>query len=187
GGAGGAEAETRLVRTRDEAYGDACLPPQQPDEGGAVPRFAHRARRHRAHALDVPRAGQTPERLERAKGQLRGLAIELAARECAVAEAHHLLEAIDHLDPPLRTNVGHQHVQRIGADVDRGQPHRGYDTCPHARSHVKAVGHATRSCFDLLDTVTRASQFPRPSMSTLPVTETLGSWGQEMEVAGMGN
>ena len=149
GVAGGAEDETRLVRTRDDANGDARLPPEQADEGGAVPCLAHRARRHGAQALDMPRARQTLEGLERAKGELRRLAIELAAREGTVAEADHLLQAIDHLDAPIRADVGHEHVQGVGADVDRGQPHRGHDTPLPVRSHVKRSSRYRNRAFTI--------------------------------------
>src|SRR5581483_7786847 len=35
----------------------------------------------------------------------------------------HLLHAVDDLDPAVGTDVGDHHVDRVGADVDSGEPH----------------------------------------------------------------
>ena len=42
----------------------------------------------------------------------------------AAAGEHHLLDAIDYLDVALAAHIGDNHVQGVGTDVDRGEPHR---------------------------------------------------------------
>ena len=48
---------------------------------------------------------------------------ERAPVETAGAQAHHLLLAIDDLERQIRPHADDDHVQRVGADVDRGYAH----------------------------------------------------------------
>ena len=75
--------------------------------------------------VDLVRLGEAPElgqRLER--GGHRGRR-QAAAVEAAGAEPDHVLFAVDDLERQIRPDLHHDHVDRVGADVDGGDAHAG--------------------------------------------------------------
>ena len=55
------------------------------------------------------------------------LARELAAVEAAGAEPDHFLLAVDDLEREVGADAHHDHVDRVGADVDGGEAHGAGD------------------------------------------------------------
>ena len=77
-------------------------------------------------AHNLPPAAPARARLAEALGRLRqrgDLLTYLDYPPTAGAEAHHLLLAIDDLEREIGPHAHHDHVERVGADVDGGDPH----------------------------------------------------------------
>ena len=94
-------------------------------ELAAVFGFARRAGRDRDNLVDAVRFGQTPEFRQHLERRVHRLGRERAAVEAAGAQADHLLLAVDDFEREIRAHLDHDHVERVGADVDGGNAHIG--------------------------------------------------------------
>ena len=94
-------------------------------ELAAVFGFAHRARGDRDDLVDAVRFGQAPELRQHLERGVHRLGRERPAVEAAGAQPDHLLLAVDDLERQIGPDLHHDHVQRVGADVDGGQSHHG--------------------------------------------------------------
>jgi hypothetical protein len=77
-----------------------------------------------ASRVALVEAPELRQRLQRGVHRGRG---ERTPIEAARPEPHHLLLPIDHLEGEVRPHLNDDHVDRVRADVDGGQPHAGSD------------------------------------------------------------
>ena len=70
------------------------------------------------------RIRQPLERRERLQRRAHRFGGQRASVEPAGAEADHRLFSIDHFEREVRPHADHDHVDRVGADVDGGNTHR---------------------------------------------------------------
>ena len=95
------------------------------EELAAVFGLARRARRRGDDFVDAVRLGETPELRHHLQRRVHRLGRERPAVEAAGAEAHHFLLAVDDLEREIGAHAHHDHVERVGADVDGGNTHHG--------------------------------------------------------------
>ena len=112
--------QPRLLRARDHAGTDPRPLGDRVQERPAVLGFSGGAGRHRDDLVDPMRLGQPPELRQHLQRRVHRLGRQRAAVESTGAETHHFLLAIDDLEREVRTDSHDDHVQRVGADVDRG-------------------------------------------------------------------
>ena len=120
---GGQMDEAGLFRAGDDAHADAGLPRHLGNEIPAVVRLARGARRagdNLVNLVGIGDAFELSQRLQRRGDRGR---CEAPAVEPAGAEPHHFLLAIDDLEGQVRTDPHHNHMDGIGADVDRSDVH----------------------------------------------------------------
>ena len=123
--AGGQVDEARFFRAGDHADADAGLPVDLGDEVAAVVGFARRAGGAGDDLVDLVRFGDAPELGERLQRQADRGGRQAAAVEAAGAEPDHVLFAVDDLEGQIGAHLHHDHVDRVGADVDGGDAHAG--------------------------------------------------------------
>ncbi len=95
------------------------------DEVAAVVGFAGGARGAGHDLVDLVRfrdAAELGERLER-RADRRGR--QAAAVEAAGAEPDHVFFPVDDLERQIGAHLNHDHVDRVGADVDGSDAHAG--------------------------------------------------------------
>ena len=85
--------------------------------------LADGARGDRHDPVDLLRIRQTLEGTEHLHPRLHRLAREYARGERPLAEAHHLLGAVEQREMAVRVDTRDHHVDRVAADVDRGDFH----------------------------------------------------------------
>ena len=68
--------------------------------------------------------GQTPEFREDLERRVHRVRCELATVQSAGAETDHFFFPVNHFKGQVRTHLNHNHVDRIGADVDGGKTHK---------------------------------------------------------------
>ena len=123
--AGSEVDEPRFFRARDHTDANAGLPIDFGDEVAAVVGFAGRARGAGDDLVDLVGLGDAAELgqgLERGGDGGRGQA---AAAEPPGAEPDHILFPVDDLKGQVGPDLNHDHVDRVGADVDGGDAHAG--------------------------------------------------------------
>ncbi len=86
------------------------------------PRGAGRGGEDLVHLVRARQALELRQRLQRGA---HGLAGQASSVEPAGAQSHHLLLAVDDFEREIRAHADHDHVDRVGADVDRGKAHGG--------------------------------------------------------------
>ena len=87
------------------------------NEVAAVFRFARRAGRGGDDFVDFVRFGEPLEFRKCRQRCSGGRLCQPPTVETAGTEANHVLLAIDHLEGEVRTDLHHDHVNRVGADV----------------------------------------------------------------------
>lgn len=118
--------EPCLFRSRDHPGADAGLARDGLQEFAAVFRLARRARGRGDDLIDLVRLGQAPEFREHLERRVHCLRCEGATAEAAGAQPDHFLLAVHDLKREVGPHAHHDHVERIGADVDGGQTDHGY-------------------------------------------------------------
>ena len=93
------------------------------DEVAAVVGFAGGAGGGGDDLVDLVRLGQPLELRQRLQRRRHGRRRQAAAVEAAGAEPDHVLFAVDDLERQIRPHLHHDHVDRVGADVDGGDAH----------------------------------------------------------------
>ena len=120
---GGLVDETRFFGAGDDHRPDAGFALDAREELAAVAGFAGGAGRHRENLVDAVRIGEPPEGRQRLQRRRHRLSRERAAVEAARAEPDHELLAVDDLEGEIRADAHDDHVNRVGADIDRGDAH----------------------------------------------------------------
>ena len=120
---GGQMNEPRFFGAGDDARPDAGLLLDGRQQVAAVLGLAGGARGRGQNLVDLVGFGEPLELAERLQGRAHGLARQLPSAQAAGAEPHHFLFPIDHLEGKVRAYSYHDHVDRVGADVDGGKTH----------------------------------------------------------------
>ena len=115
--------EPGFFGARDHLRSNADLVRDRAKEVAAVLGFACGAGRHCDDVVYPMRFGQTPELCKYLECGVHSLRRERASVQTTGSEAHHLLLAIDDLEREIGPYLHHYHVDRVGADVDRGYAH----------------------------------------------------------------
>ncbi len=116
--------QTRLLRAGDDAWADAGLLLDLRKELPAVLGFASCARCSGEDFVDPVRFGKAFEfrqRLERRRHRFRR---QRPAVETASAESDHRLFAVDDLEREIGPHEDHDHMDRVGTDIDGGETHQ---------------------------------------------------------------
>ncbi len=119
-----------FLGTGDHLDADAGLPVDFGDEVGAVVGFARGARGAGHDLVDLVRFGEAPEFGERLERGADGRGGQAAAAQAAGAEADHVFFPVDDLKREVRAHLDHDHVDRVGADVDGSDAHAGTGLVP---------------------------------------------------------
>ena len=117
--------ETRFFGAGNDADADADLAVDFGNEVAAVVGLAGRAGRAGDNLVDLVRFRNPPELRQRLQRGADGGRRQAAAIETAGAEPDHVLFSIDDLERQIRTHLDHDHVDRVGADIDGGDAHAG--------------------------------------------------------------
>ena len=115
--------EPRFFGARDHPRADAGLLGDRLEEFAAVLGLARRAGRDGDDLVDAVRFGEAPELRQHLQRGVHRLRRERAAVEAAGAQPDHFLLAVDDLEGQVGADLHHDHVERIGADVDGGDAH----------------------------------------------------------------
>ena len=115
--------EARLFGPGDDPGTNAGPPFDRLEKGPAVFGFPRRAGRRRQNLVDLVGLGEALELRERQQGRAHRLARHLAPVQAAGAQADHFLLAIDDLERKVRSDLDHNHVDRIGPDIDSRESH----------------------------------------------------------------
>jgi hypothetical protein len=115
--------EPRFLRPGDDTRPDAGLLCRRLEELSAVFRFAHCAGCDGDDPIDAVRFGQAAEFRQYLERSVHSLGGKRTAVQTARAEADHLLLAVDDFERQIRAHAHHDHVQRVGPDVDGGNAH----------------------------------------------------------------
>ena len=118
--------EAGLLVARDDLHVDARLHQGTGQELTRVARLAHGGGGHGEHR-GVQAVGELTAPGERGDSTVDGVLLEVLHLALAGTQAHHLLEAGDDLESVVAGGSRHDHVDRVGADVDGGQ-HLGEGT-----------------------------------------------------------
>ncbi len=92
-------------------------------ELAAVLRLAHGAGRHRHQRVDLVPVGDPAQRAQRVEPAPKHLGRDDPLVQGRVAEPHHLLGAVEHVDAAARLDVGDDEVERVGPHVEGGDTH----------------------------------------------------------------
>ena len=132
--------EARLLASGDDLDAQADVLLDALDEVAAVGGLAHGAGGDRGDARDALALGERAERRQRAHAGVDRFRRELALAQRLAAEAHHVLGAVEDAEPPVRLDLGHDHVDGVAADVDSRDSHirPGYRLCRHTTSTTTA-------------------------------------------------
>ncbi len=131
--------EPRLLAGRQDVDRDPRALLGDGDEVAAVLGLAHGARRggdDRVHPVPLGELGELAETGEPRLDPVGSEPAEsrprhrVALLEGARGEAHHFLGAVDHLDAAVVVTAHDDHVDRVGAHVDRGELHEASSTSP---------------------------------------------------------
>ena len=112
--------EPRLFRPGDDARSDPGLLGDRLQELAAVFRFARRARGNGDDLVDAVRFGQPPEFRQHLERGVHRFRRERAPVEPARAQTDHFLFPVNDFEGQVGADLDHDHVERIGADVDGG-------------------------------------------------------------------
>ncbi len=93
------------------------------DEVAAVVGFARGAGRGGDDLVDLVRVGQPPELGQGLERRGHGRRRQAAAVQAAGAQPDHVLFAVNDFEGQVRPDLDHDHVDRVGADVDGGYAH----------------------------------------------------------------
>ncbi len=115
--------ESRFFNAGNDLRSNAGLALDCRQEFAAVLGFACRARRRRQDLVNLMRFGETSKLRQRLKRCAHRFFGERASTEAARSEPDHLFFAVDHLERQVGSDVDHDHVDRIRADVDGRYPH----------------------------------------------------------------
>ena len=125
--------QPRFFSAGDHADADPRLALDRSDEIAAVVGFARRGGGARQDFVDLVRGGQAAEFRQGLEPSGHGRRGQAAAVEAAGPEANHFLFSINDFEREIRTHLHHDHVDRIGADVDGGYSHEGGGAARPAR------------------------------------------------------
>ena len=120
---GGQVNEPGFLGAGDDPRADAGLALDFGEQLAAVLGLAGGAGGGGQDLVHLVGAGQPLELRQRLQRRGHRLAGHLAAVEAAGAEPHHLLFAVDDLEREVGAHPHHDHVDRVGADVDGGETH----------------------------------------------------------------
>src|SRR5262245_17330899 len=124
--------EARFLSTRDESRADARQAGDGLQELAAVLGLARCASRDRDDVIHPMRFGQTPEFRKDLKRRVHRFGCQGAAIEAAGAETDHFLLAVDDFEGVIGPDLHHDHVNRVGLDVDGDNSHNprfNYNEC----------------------------------------------------------
>src|SRR5215204_4979340 len=117
--------EPGLLDSGDHPDGDPGLTGDLGNEIPTIVSFADSRRRGRHDLVHFVRIGEAPELGQGLEGCRHGRAGEAPAVQSAGAEADHFLFPVNNFEGQVRTDTDHDHVDRVGSDVDRGDTHEG--------------------------------------------------------------
>ena len=117
--------EACFLDARNDSWSDPGAARNPTEKVAAVLGFTYGARRRGEDLLNAVRFGEPSESGEGLQACRHRLRRELASIEAAGAQAHHRLLLIDDLEREIGPHVDHDHVDGVGADVDRCESH-GY-------------------------------------------------------------
>ncbi len=120
---GGLVNEPGLLDARDDARPDPGALGDGRQELAAIAGFAHAAGGRRQDLVHLPRLGELLEAAQRLDGRFHRRGRQHAPAKAAGAEPDHLFLPVHDLEGQVRLYLGHDHVDRIGADVDGGKAH----------------------------------------------------------------
>jgi hypothetical protein len=115
--------EPRFFGARDDFWANACFLRDRMQEFAAVFGFARGARCYRDDFVHPMRLREPCELGQDLEGGMHRFRCQRAAAETAGAQADHLFFTIDHFEGQIRSHADNDHVQRIGPDIDGGDPH----------------------------------------------------------------
>ena len=115
--------EPRFLGAGDHPWPDACLLGDGAKELAAVFGLAGRARGDGDNFINLMGFGQTPEFRQDLKGGVHGLRRQSPAVEPAGPQTDHFLFPVNDFEGQVGSHLNHDHVQRIGADVDCRNAH----------------------------------------------------------------
>ena len=120
---GGEMDEPRLFGSRDDARPDARFLSDRVQELAAVLGFASGAGGDGHDLVDAVRLGERAKLRQHLEGGVHGRRRQRPAVEPARSEPDHFLFAIDDFEGQIGAHLHHEHVQRVGPDVDGGNAH----------------------------------------------------------------
>ena len=112
--------EAGLLHSRDHLDLDAGLPSAALEELALVLGLPHGTGGH-GPQLSVEHVGRLTEAGQRRHPPLHGVGAEVLHVARARSEANHLLLRGQYLEAAVRHHLGHDEMDRVGSDVDRGQ------------------------------------------------------------------
>ena len=92
-------------------------------ELAAVLRFAHGCGRDGTHVRDAVALRELHELADGFQAEAHGFVCQAAVLEDALAQEDHLLLAVDDLERVIAPSADHDHVDRVGPNVDCGELH----------------------------------------------------------------
>ncbi len=120
---GGQVDQPGLFRAGNQLDPDARFAGDIRDEVAAVVCLTGGACRRREDLVDLVRLGQALEPAERVQRRRPRRGGQAAPIEAAGSEPHHVFLAIHDLEREVRTDLDHDHVDGVGADVYGGDAH----------------------------------------------------------------
>jgi hypothetical protein len=121
--AGGEVDEARFLGAGNHLDADAGLAVDLGDEIAAVLRLARGAGGGGDDLVDLVRVGDAAELRHGLERRGHGGGRQVAAVEAARPEADHVFFAVDDLERQIRADLHHDHVDRVGSDIDGGDSH----------------------------------------------------------------
>ncbi len=115
-----------LVAASDDARADARRPLDFGEKLAPVFRLACGARRRSEDLVHLMRFRESFEFREGLERAAHGAVRQPLAVESACPEPDHLFFAVDDLERKIRPNPDDDHVDGVGADIDRCKSHRRY-------------------------------------------------------------
>jgi len=117
--------QPRFLDTGDHANPNARLTLDCRDEIAAVVGFARGGGGSRQDFVDLVRRGQPAEFGQRLEPGGHGCRCQAATVEAAGPQANHFLFPVNDFEREIGPHLDHDHVDRVGADVDGGYSHGG--------------------------------------------------------------